>query len=216
MLPDVTDFEAVKGIICFKAVNRERNLEMLKSMPHRQFHDLAVTYYVPVALTGSTGRIAVTDGFLGMWGVDEETLYRHAVENTRRMLPVELLSMEDVFREILPEENSGTRQPGQAGGESIIPMYVLRCGKGEQATAAAILYESALQEFAGQHGDFYILPSSVFEVMLVPVDNPLPEDSLYFRSMVREINRAQRLPEEVLSDSVYLYHADTGKIEIFS
>ena len=97
-LPDVTDFEAVKDLICFKPVNGERNREMLKSMPHRQFLDLAVTYYIPVTVTGSTGRIAVTDRYFGMWGVDEGTLYCHAVENTRRLLPVELRSMEEVAR----------------------------------------------------------------------------------------------------------------------
>ncbi len=215
-LPDMTDFEAVKGLICFRPVNGERSREMLKSMPHRQFLDLAVTYYIPVTVTGRTGRIAVMDCHFRMWGVDEETIYRHALENTRRLLPVELRSMEDVVREILSEEDSWLEPPGQTGGAPAIPMYVLRCGKEEQATAAAILYEPVLQGFAGKHGDFYILPSSVFEVMLVPVDNPLHEDSLYFRSMVREINRAQRLPEEVLSDSVYLYHAGTGEIEIFS
>ena len=34
--------------------------------------------------------------------------------------------------------------------------------------------------------------------------------------MVREINREQVPPDEVLSDNVYLYHADTGEIEILS
>ena len=215
-LPDVTDFEAIKDLICFKLVNGERNREMLKTMPHRQFLDLAVTYYIPVTVTGSTGRITVTDRYFCMWGVDEETLYRHAVENTQRMLPVELRSMEEVAREILSEENSGNSLPEQTGGVPDFPMYILRCGKGEQATAAALLYEPVLQKFAGQYGDFYILPSSIFEVMLLPAVNPSPWDSAYYRIMVREVNRTQRLPEEVLSDSVYLYHADTGEIEILS
>lgn len=215
-LPDLTDFEAVRDLICFNPVNGERNRELLKSMPHRQFLDLAVTYYIPVTVSSvSDGRIAVKDRHFGMWGVDEETLYRHAVENTRRMLPVELRSLEEVVREILSEEYSGTMPPGQTGGVSGIPMYILRCGKGEQATAAAFLYEPVLQEFAKQHGDFYILPSSVFEVMLLPVDS-LSEDSAYYLSMVREINRMQRSPDEVLSDNIYLCHADTEEIEILS
>ena len=214
-LPDVTDFEAVKELICFKPVNGERNREMLKSMPHRQFLDLAVTYYIPVTVTGSTGRIAVTDRYFCMWGVDEGTLYRHAVENTRRLLPVELRSMEEVARGIPGEENSRTGLPGQTDGVPAFPMYILRCGKEGQATAAAFLYESVLREFAKRYGDFYILPSSVFEVILLPAVNPSPWDSAYYRSMVREGNRTQLCPEEVLSDSAYLYHADTGEIEIF-
>lgn len=216
-LPDVTDFEAVKDLICFKPVNGERNREMLKSMPHRQFLDLAVIYYIPVTLAGdSDGRITVTDKHFCLWGVDEDTLYRHAVENTRRMVPVELRSMKDVAREILSRENGGTSLPEQTDDVPDFPMYILRCGNDRQATAAALLYESVLREFAKRYGDFYILPSSVFEVMLLPAANPSPWDSAYYRSMVREVNRTQRLPEEVLSDSAYLYHADTGEIEIFS
>ncbi|MDE7178671.1 MAG: hypothetical protein K2O59_12745 [Lachnospiraceae bacterium] len=215
ILPDVADFEAIKDLICFRLINMERNREVLKSMPHRQFLDLAVTYYIPVTVTGSTGRIAVTDSHFCMWGVDEETLYRHAVENTRRILPVELRSMEEVAREILSEENSGIELPEKPDGVPDFPMYILRCVKEAQATAAAFLYESVLREFADRHGDFYILPSSVFEVMLLPAANPSPWDSAYYRSMVREVNRTQRLTEEVLSDSAYLYHAGTGKIEIF-
>lgn len=215
-LPDVTDFEAVKDLICFKLINGERNREMLKSMPHRQFLDLAVIYYIPVTLASdSDGRITVTDRHFCLWGVDEDTLYRHAVENTRRMVPVELRSMKDVAREILLRENGGTSLPEQTDDVPDFPMYILRCGNDRQATAAALLYESVLREFAKRYGDFYILPSSVFEVMLLPAANPSPWDSAYYRSMVREVNRTQRLPEEVLSDSAYLYHADTGEIEIF-
>lgn len=213
-LPDVTDFEAVKDLICFRPVNGERNREMLKSMPHRQFLDLAVTYYIPVTVTGDSGRITVTDRLFCLWGVDEETLYRHAVENTQRMLSVELCSIKEVVWEIISKEKSGAKLPEQTDCVADFPMYILRCGNREQATAAALLYESVLQEFAKRHGDFYILPSSVFEVILLPAVNPSPRDSAYYSGMVREVNRTQLCPEEVLADNAYLYHADTGETEI--
>lgn len=214
-LPDVTDFEAVKDLICFRPVNGERNREMLKSMPHRQFLDLAVTYYIPVTVeSDSDGRITVTDRHFCLWGVDEDTLYRYAVENTQRMLPVELRPIKDVVWEIISKgKNSAPEEPD---GVADFPMYILRCGNGEPATAAAFLYEAILREFADHHGDFYILPSSVFEVILLPTVNPISDDSAYYSDMVREVNRTQLCPEEVLADNAYLYHADTGEIEILS
>ena len=212
-LPDVTDFEAVRDLICFRPVNGERSREKLKSMPHRDFLDLAIVYYIPVTAAGGTGRIAVTNRLSGMWKVDEGALYRHAAENTGRMLTVELRPVEEVLWEMLSEENGGIRWDEQTGGASGLPMYVLRCGKRGQATAAALLYESVLREFAGQHGDFYILPSSVFEVILVPVGS-FSNSPAYYRSMVGEVNRTQLLPDEVLSDNAYYYHAGTGEIEI--
>ncbi len=214
-MPDVTDFEAVKGLICFRPVNGERNREMLKSMPHRQFLDLAITYYIPVTVTGRTGRMTVMDCHFRMWGVDEETMYRHALENTRRLLPVELRSVEEVMREVFSGGNAGAGAAPSKEAASVIthfPMYILRCVNGDQANAAAVLYGSVLREFAERNGDFYILPSSVFEVILLPA--PGPADLKCYTDIVREINRTQLPPDEVLSDNVYYYHADTGAIDV--
>ncbi len=214
-LPDVADFEAVRDTICFGIINRERNREMLKSMPHRQFLDLAITYYIPVTVTGRTGRITVMDCHFRMWGVDEETIYRHALENTRRLMPVELLPMEEVIWELISEGNGNARAmpPGQADSRLKIPLYILRCRKGDHTSAAAVLYDSVLREFAERHGNFYILPSSVFEVILVPA-GPGPADSKYYCGLVREVNQSQLPPDEVLSDNAYYYHADTGAIDV--
>ncbi len=214
-MPDVTDFEAVKDLICFRPVNGERNREMLKSMPHRQFLDLAITYYIPMTVTGRTGRIAVMDCHFRMWGVDEETIYRYALENTRRLLPVELRSVEEVMREVFSGGNAGAGAAPSKEAASVIthfPMYILRCVNGDQANAAAVLYGSVLREFAERNGDFYILPSSVFEVILLPA--PGPADLKCYTDIVREINRTQLPPDEVLSDNVYYYHADTGAIDV--
>ncbi len=214
-MPDVIDFEAVKDLICFRPVNGERNREMLKSMPHRQFLDLAITYYIPVTVTGRTGRIAVMDCHFRMWGVDEETIYRYALENTRRLLPVELRSVEEVMREVFSGGNANAGAVPSKEAASVIthfPMYTLRCVNGDQANAAAVLYGSVLREFAERNGDFYILPSSVFEVILLPA--PGPADLKCYTDIVREINRTQLPPDEVLSDNVYYYHADTGAIDV--
>ncbi len=215
-MPDVTDFDAVRDTICFRLVNRERNSEALKAMPHRQFLDLAITYYIPMSVSRNTsGRIAVTDKIFRMWQVDEETMYRHALENTRRLFPVELRALEEVMREVFSGGNAGAGAAPSKKTASVIthfPMYILRCVNGDQANAAAVLYGSVLREFAERNGDFYILPSSVFEVLLVPA--PGPADSKYYSSIVREINQTQLLPDEVLSDNAYYYHADTGAIDV--
>lgn len=211
-IPDITDFEAVKGLICFRVVDRERNREWLKGMPHRDFLDLAVIYYIPVTVADASGSITVTDSTARLWQACEGDLYRHAVENTKRMLPVELRPVEDIIREALMDVDA---PPGQADSVPGLPLYVLRCGKGERATAAAVLYESALREFGRQHGDFYILPSSIHEVILAPADRGAA-DAGYFCSAVREVNQAHVAPDEVLSDNAYYYHAGTGGIEILS
>ena len=95
-------------------------------------------------------------------------------------------------------------------------MHILR-NNGSSGGAAALLNAEILREFAGRHGDFYIFPSSIHEVILHPVAMPgmvLEKEDV--SSMVRDVNQAQVAPDEVLSDNAYYYHADTGEIEILS
>ena len=94
-----------------------------------------------------------------------------------------------------------------------VPMKVLsnvsRC-----RGAACILYEDTLRRAAEEYGeDFYILPSSVHEVILFPVSEEKHPERL--RDIVREVNRTQILPEEVLSDNVYYYRRKERKIQAF-
>lgn len=215
ILPDVTDFEVVKNIICFKLVNRARNREKLSSMPHRDFLDLAIVYFIPVSIDGGKGgTITVTDILFGQWQTDEETVYKYALENTKRLYPVIRESMEDVIRDMM-----GKDVPeglfSEKNGIPNVPLFVLRCHKGDMSSAAAMLFGDILQEFGRQHGNFYILPSSIFEVLLTPA-GPGPADSEYICSMVRSVNAEQVAPDEILSDNAYYYHADTGEIEILS
>ena len=58
--------------------------------------------------------------------------------------------------------------------------------------------------------DFYIIPSSVHEVLCVPIHDIL--DQKFLNQQLIEINRTKVLPEEILEWHIYCYHADTGKI----
>ena len=63
-------------------------------------------------------------------------------------------------------------------------------------------------------GDYFILPSSIHEVLLLRDDGNMDYRAL--EAMVREINVTQVAPEERLSDQVYHYDAaekllETGK-----
>lgn len=212
-LPDVTDFNAVKDIISCRLVNWKRNRGQLTEMPHRRFLNLAVTYYIPSTVKEpNDGKIDVTGRMASLWGVDEETLYRHALENTRRRLPVKIQTMEEMVREIMgesyPEGLFGSRD-----GIPCPPVFVLRRAEGGESTAAALLDEDVLRKFAGEHGDFYILPSSIFEVLLVPEKHG-KQDAAYYKGMVREVNRSSLKEDEILADNAYYYHADSGRLEV--
>ena len=70
--------------------------------------------------------------------------------------------------------------------------------------AAALFYPGIMKQAAAlMEGSYYILPSSVHEVILLPEE--CAPDFRELEKMVRQINRSQVLPEDRLSDHVYHY-----------
>ena len=71
--------------------------------------------------------------------------------------------------------------------------------------AAAILNDDIRQEIAEKVGDFYMLPSSIHETLIIPKDAGMELKEL--EQMVQEVNQTQVAPGERLSDHVYEYDA---------
>ena len=65
------------------------------------------------------------------------------------------------------------------------------------------LVEAVASEFGGS---YYILPSSIHEVILIPDDGDM--DVEFLLSMVVSVNKDGVLPEDKLTDSVYYYDAE--------
>lgn len=213
----VTDLAKVQSRICYKLVNAEKNEALLADAPHVMLEDLAVIFYILVNRDSEgTGTITVRNNMLSFWNVDTDTLYQLALANTQRMFRGSVQSMASVMTEILShkldEESAQEFYDMMVGEDDMIPMYV--CTNIDKLNGAGvILYQGLLQEFADRVGsDFYILPSSIHETLLIPADGDM--DIEYLRDMVRTVNRTEVAPEEILSDSVYYYNRLTDRVEI--
>ena len=92
-----------------------------------------------------------------------------------------------------------------AGGGS--PLWVVFAGK---FGGAAIAYHDFIDRAKRRVGDdFYILPSSIYELLIVSADGFSEEE---MSEMVRSVNSAQVAEEERLANHAYHYH--DGRIEI--
>lgn len=202
-----TDYEKVKERIIFKLVNYERNKELLKKVPHVRYLDLAIIFncFIETAIEGYA-TILIYHHHLSLWEITADDLYELAMQNTPKLLHYELESMTSVLQHILNEEDASFLECSS----DPLPMYVLS-NRSKLHGSACILYENLLSEIAQTlKSDFYILPSSIHETLLLP--------TLYAHShaelsaMVRDINATQVAKEEILSDHVYFYSRTTGKI----
>ena len=69
--------------------------------------------------------------------------------------------------------------------------------------AACMLYEKPVRWFSEKiNSDIYIIPSSIHEVIMLPV-NDIGKDEL--NVMVEQVNREELAECDILSDHVYLY-----------
>lgn len=109
-----------------------------------------------------------------------------------------------------PMEEAISRMLSESS-ENEIPMYIMTNSNGING-ASAILYQDVLKDFAVEkESDFYILPSSIHEIILIPYQEKLNPDTL--SDMVQDVNQSQVPVEEILSGKVYLYRRATNSFE---
>lgn len=218
-LDELGDFEQVKDKIFYKLVNYDKNLEMLKEVPHVPYLDLALTFHV-LAGRDETGQsiCPVRQKDRMKWGQDIGALYELAKENTPKLFPVSLCSMGWFMENVLKESQEECERPELDKFLSYkmdSPLYILSNQSGIYG-AAAVLYEDVLKNFAFmEECDVVLLPSSIHEFLLLPYKNITgPFDIDKTREMVEHINRVDVPKTDILSDNVYLYDREKDKISI--
>ncbi len=196
-IPDFKDFS--KQVV-YNLVNAEKNGEFLKTVPHRRFLDLAVIYrWIMEAGEEGMQSAVITNEMMVMLGLYEEQLHAYACENTGKILPPVLKTMESVFG-----------IPGTGMFPGVPQMFIASntcCING----AVCMMDKDFLKGIADTvMEDLYILPSSIHECIILPETGS--EGAGFLIKMVREVNRDILEEQEYLSDSVYHFKRSTGKI----
>ena len=218
----ITDFNHVQDKICYKLVNRDKNKELLSDAPYLPFHDLAVIFYVVVSEDRvGTGTVTVHNHLMEMWGnPDIKELYRIAKNNTQKRYKGRVSNMMEIMDEIISHSADNVDsdvvdaffEMDSVYEDNMMPMFVATNSKKVNG-AGVILYDGLLRTFAEKiGGDFYILPSSIHETILLPATDDMDID--YLIDMVRTVNATEVAPNEILSDSVYRYLADEDRVEM--
>lgn len=199
-----TDYDNVREKILVKIVNTKLNEEYLKTVPHRSFMDLSIipVFHFPEDKP-SFGKctITITNKHLERWEVTVDEVISDAVTNTFCNLTPHIDSMFSVLAELNPSfaELELTEEEPQ--------MYVAKTS--DIHGANVMLFQDSLYKFAKSvNSDLYILPSSIHEVLIIPVTQAPPMEQLSL--MVTEVNESELATEDILSDHVYYYSMDSG------
>lgn len=202
------NYDSVKGSIRVQVVNKEANQESLQHCPKKEVEgtDLLAVFRVMFYNQGKECASAlITDAVMEKWDTDLDSLYETALKNTIDQAPAQINSMMSVL--FGGEESLAPKEVFQDGG-----LYILTNPQKNNG-AAVLLYPGLLQSIAeATQSSFYILPSSIHEVLLIKEDNGMGAKEL--QSMVMDINQREVLPQDVLSNQVYFYDGKEQKISL--
>ena len=195
---DIEDFVKTKDKILPRLICKKLNQKLLRDRPHTGFADLAVTYHIRLSDIAS---IAVTTALMEVWGVDVDVLHAQALRNMPKLTPSTFRGMSAVLSGKVPGMHESLPEEDEA-------MFVLT-NRDNHYGAAALLDEDILHSIVERLGEsFYILPSSVHEVIVLPNTADIYPNVL--TEMVKSVNVAQVPPEERLSDHAYRYTVTDG------
>ena len=202
------DFSVVKSRIIMKLINTQKNRTFLETAPHLPFNDLSIVYYYFIGYAdGQILDMPITDELFKRWDIDVLTLHQHATENYGRLLPAKFFSLKQYLIEkgFLEDEVCQADATSASASDSAMNdnIYILsneRIFGGAVLMACSNLMEQ-IADFFGE--DFYILPSSIHELLLLPKSKAPSKEELEL--LVQEVNQTQVAPEDYLSDHVYYY-----------
>lgn len=215
-LPDdivekIKDYNTVKNNLVIRFVSQIFNKELLKDIPFGQKEDLVFVYYIkiPVSDVDAPEYILITNQLLQMYGITINQLHADAMTSTMEQYPAKIEQLEDVLTTLMRNDQSGE-------GVDYISSITMVSNTSYSHGAVTILYPGMLETLGETIGsDFYVLPSSIHEVLVYP-DDKEPDRKKCLSQMVKEVNRNEVDPKDRLSDSVYYYNIKTKKFEIIA
>ena len=215
---ELLDTSRLKDNVFFTLINAEQNKELLKTVPHREFEDLAIVYRWNLGNDSLGTYTNLVDNDLAKKeGLTENDLYNAANKNTKELFPILVKNMNEVISEIIFGDSELSGEMEEEFKEVMMEtqdersMYVIT-NESKLYGAASILYEEPLHELAENiESDLYILPSSIHEVIAVSADMGSPDD---LAEMVYEINMEQVDIDDRLSNQVYCYDKDLRTLRL--
>ena len=205
------DYDKMKETLAMEVVSAERNAELLETVPHKSMEDMAVVYrFVVSADKGEVGSVLVTNKMLDQYGITPEQLHADAMKNAPEVRPMEIKGMGEVLAEQMGIENA------EMLGFAIPPeqdQMLVASVKGNVHGAGVLAYEDFMEKASDRvGGSFFILPSSIHEILIIPDNGQFDLKSL--ENMVREVNATTVDPVDKLTDNVYHYDAQDKVFEL--
>ena len=189
-------YEEIRRHLCVDMVNTQSSADLLAKAPHTGYEDMSMVYRVLIRNPqGESGRALITNELMERMGVTREQLHEDALANSPLVRPAVIKDIREVLGLVLDDGTPLEMCEPQMYVVTTTDM-VWGCG--------AIFYPGFMDQCTETvGGGYYILPSSIHEVLLYPEDGGVNAKEL--QELVTNINAMEVAPEDRLSNSVYHY-----------
>ena len=190
---DIWSYERIKDRLYVEMVNRKWNEQYLEHKYYVPFLDLAVVYYIDTQLdyknAPSHRGTAVTKDIFKIWSVEPEVIWKQVLENMGKESLFLMLVVTEEENSLMTFEDAFQKNQG----------------------ALALLQKSILDEAKKKLEEpFYILPVSIFELMIVPESQADEVEEM--KKAIIESNHEMPV-EYLLSNNIY-YYGEKEVVEI--
>ncbi len=212
----ITNYEEAKKHLSIRLLDPEFNRELLKDKIYTVHGSFAALYCVE--LPEVEGTCLITKSLFDSWDIDLETLTDDALRSTHH-LGAHLYSVSDFiddFSMFGAQEDEISEKDLFLHPERFnpfLPLYLLT-NNSKSYGASTILIPGILDKVADVMGDdFYVLPSSVHEVLTIPAKETDPSS---LQTMVDEINATVVEKQDFLSGKIHRYNRETHSLELYT
>ena len=203
-------YDAIKSNLRVKVVNSKTNHQILKeSVSQSVGCGYSLIPYIDLKTNDMAGAmIRITKKLAEMLGYSEGQIMEDAIRETEQGDEVRLCRIEDILFSSGDEPENLLN--ADHSNESFDAPLVLTNAAGVLGAAYLFLpnMQKRISETIGN--DYYVLPSSIHEVLILPDNDGLEAHQLV--NMVREVNRSMVDPEEQLGSKVLYYSRNLGHI----
>lgn len=212
-IEELMEYEKVKKKLFIKVSSYEKNEDFLKDVPYVMKEDLAITFHIMIDMTeeGMASTI-VNNSMMDNYGITKEQLYQDAIRNSPIILPARIESLVKALnRTIISEmEETGISQEEidaciESMGDLGKDNSMIVVGNDQYIDGAAAIFYPGVLDLLGEwiHGDFYIIPSSIHETIIIPDDGLVSVEEL--NEIINEVNLSQVEAHERLGCGAYHY-----------
>lgn len=199
---NINNYEWRKERLCIRLCDANSNPEFIQKGPYTPEGSLAAIYYIDLGINGDTySSTRVTESMVNHWGITIEQLHQDAMESMRKHNPPVLNSLQSaLFGDTSQSQNL------LKSSEPVTDDFLVLSSTNYQYGASYILDPEILNTVGKVLGkDYYLLPSSQHEMIIVSASSGMSEKEL--AELVYSVNRQPEViqPEDRLSDRIHHY-----------